>query len=173
MEIAIGTTNKAKTQAVEAIVNQYFEKVTFTYFKAASQVSDQPMTTEETRLGAMNRANNASTATGAALSFGLEGGVTEIAGEMYVCNWGALTLADGTIFTAAGAQIRLPEEIAQEIRVGKELGPVMEHYTQRLDIRQGAGAVGIFTQGIVTRQKMFEHIVALLVGQYLFTLGRK
>ena len=173
MEIAIGTTNKAKIQAVQTIVNQYFDNITYTYFKAASQVSDQPMTTEETRLGAVNRANNTSTATEAALSFGLEGGVTEIAGEMYVCNWGALTLADGTIFTAAGAQIRLPQEIAQEIRSGKELGPVMEHYTQRLDIRQGAGAVGIFTQGIVTRQTMFEHIVSLLVGQYLFTLGRK
>jgi inosine/xanthosine triphosphatase len=173
MEIAIGTTNKAKIQSVQAIVNQYFEKVTFTYFKAPSQVSDQPITTEETRLGAINRAKNTSIATGAMLSFGLEGGVTEIDGDMYICNWGALTLADGTTFTAAGAQIILPEEIAQEIRAGKELGPIMERYTQRLDIRQGAGAVGIFTQGIVTRQTMFEHIVALLIGQYLFTLAQK
>ncbi|MFJ7407312.1 MULTISPECIES: DUF84 family protein [unclassified Lysinibacillus] len=173
MEIAIGTTNKAKIQSVQAIVNQYFEKVTFTYFKAPSLVSDQPITTEETRLGAINRAKNTSIATGAMLSFGLEGGVTEIDGDMYICNWGALTLADGTTFTAAGAQIILPEEIAQEIRAGKELGPIMERYTQRLDIRQGAGAVGIFTQGIVTRQTMFEHIVALLIGQYLFTLAQK
>ncbi len=173
MEIAIGTTNNAKIQSVQAIVNQYFEKVTFTYFKALSQVSDQPITTEETRLGAINRAKNTSIATGAMLSFGLEGGVTEIDGDMYVCNWGALTLADGTTFTAAGAQIILPKEIAQEIRAGKELGPIMEQYTQRLDIRQGAGAVGIFTQGIVTRQTMFEHIVALLIGQYLFTLAQK
>ena len=173
MEIAIGTTNKAKIQSVQAIVNQYFEKVNFTYFKAPSQVSEQPITTEETRLGAINRAKNTSIATGAMLSFGLEGGVTEIDGDMYVCNWGALTLADGMTFTAAGAQIILPEEIAQEIRAGKELGPVMEQYNQRLDIRQGTGAVGIFTQGIVTRQTMFEHIVALLIGQYLFTIAQK
>lgn len=173
MEIAIGTTNKAKIQSVQAIVNQYFEKVNFTYFKAPSQVSEQPITAEETRLGSINRAKNTSIATGAMLSFGLEGGVTEIDGDMYVCNWGALTLADGTTFTAAGAQIILPEEIAQEIRAGKELGPVMEQYTQRLDIRQGTGAVGIFTQGIVTRQTMFEHIVALLIGQYLFTIAQK
>ena len=173
MEIAIGTTNKAKIQSVQAIVNQYFEKVNFTYFKAPSQVSEQPITTEETRLGAINRAKNTSIATGAMLSFGLEGGVTEIDGDMYVCNWGALTLADGMTFTAAGAQIILPEEIAQEIRAGKELGPVMEQYNQRLDIRQGTGAVGIFTQGIVTRQTMFELIVALLIGQYLFTIAQK
>ncbi|QDP99808.1 DUF84 family protein [Lysinibacillus fusiformis] len=173
MNIAIGTTNKAKTQAVEVIVKQYFEKAVFTYVKAASEVSDQPLNTEETRQGAMNRAKNTLHATGATLSFGLEGGVTEIDGDMYVCNWGALALADGTIFTAAGAQIILPKEIAQEIRAGKELGPVMEAYTKRLDIRQGAGAVGIFTQGLVSRQSMFEHIVALLVGQYLFTLAAR
>ena len=82
-----------------------------------------------------------------------------------------LLVADGTVFTAAGAQIVLPEEIAQEIRVGKELGPVMEAYTQRRDIRQHTGAVGIFTQGLVDRQAMFEHIVSLLIGQYLFALS--
>lgn len=173
MQIAIGTTNKAKTQAVEFIVKKYFTQAMFTHIKAASEVSEQPMTTEETRLGAINRAKNAMRETGADLSFGLEGGVTEIDGIMYVCNWGALVLADGSLITAAGAQIILPEEIAQEIRTGKELGPVMEAYTQRRDIRQHIGAVGIFTQGIVDRQAMFEHIISLLVGQYLFTLAHK
>ena len=129
------------------------------------------MTHEETRLGAINRSKSAIKETGGQLSFGLEGGVTEIDGVMYVCNWGALTVSNGTTYTAAGAQIILPEEIAQEIRAGKELGPVMEHYTQRRDIRQGAGAVGVFTQGLVSRQMMFEHIVSLLIGQYLFTLA--
>ncbi|WP_223556621.1 DUF84 family protein [Lysinibacillus sphaericus] len=173
MKIAIGTTNKAKTEAVEVIARKYFDKPIFTYVKAASQVSDQPMTHKETRMGAINRSKNAMNETGAQLSFGLEGGVTEIDGVMYVCNWGALTVTNGTTYTAAGAQIILPEEIAQEIRAGKELGPVMELYTQRRDIRQGAGAVGIFTQGVVSRQMTFEHIVSLLVGQYLFTLAHE
>lgn len=173
MNIAIGTTNKAKTEAVEVIARKYFDKPNFTHIKAASQVSDQPITHEETRLGAINRSKNAIKETGAQLSFGLEGGVTEIDGVMYVCNWGALSVSNGTTFTAAGAQIILPEEIAQEIRVGKELGPVMEHYTQRRDIRQGAGAVGVFTQGLVSRQMMFEHIVSLLIGQYLFAVAHE
>ena len=171
MNIAIGTTNKAKISAVEVIAKQFFEQAKFTYYKAPSGVSEQPMTTEETRQGAINRAKNTWVATDSALSFGLEGGVMEIDGSMYVCNWGALVLADGTVLTAAGAQIVLPEEIAGEIRAGKELGPVMETFTQLRDIRQQAGAVGIFTQGLVDRQAMFEHIVSLLVGQYLFKLS--
>ena len=47
----------------------------------------------------MNRAKNALILTDAELSFGLEGGVTEIDDDMYVCNWGALTVSDGTMFT--------------------------------------------------------------------------
>lgn len=171
MNIAIGTTNKAKIGAVEVIAKQVFEHAKFIYYKAPSGVSEQPMTTEETRQGAINRAKNTLAATDSALSFGLEGGVMEIEDSMYVCNWGALVLADGTVFTAAGAQIVLPEGIAREIRAGKELGPVMEAFMQRRDIRQQAGAVGIFTQGLVDRQVMFEHIVSLLVGQYLYTLS--
>ncbi|MEA0555465.1 DUF84 family protein [Lysinibacillus irui] len=173
MNIAIGTTNKAKTEAVEVIARKYFEDAIFTHVKAASEVSEQPISNEETRLGAMNRAKNAMVTSGAQLAFGLEGGVTEIDDDMYVCNWGALAVADGTVFTAAGAQIILPKEIAQEIKAGGELGPIMEQYTKRRDIRQGAGAVGIFTQGLVSRQMMFEHIVSLLVGQYLFTFSQK
>ena len=173
MNIAIGTTNKAKIGAVETVVQQFFDHAEFTYHQAASEVSEQPRTTEETRQGAINRAKNTRIATDASLSFGLEGGVTEIEGVMYVCNWGALVVEDGTVFTAAGAQIVLPEEVAGEIRKGKELGPVMEAYTERRDIRQHAGAVGIFTNGLVNRQKMFEHIITLLVGQYLFALSSK
>ena len=56
MKIAIGTTNKAKTEAVEVIARKYFEDSLFTHVKAASEVSDQPISNEEARLGAMNRA---------------------------------------------------------------------------------------------------------------------
>ena len=39
MKIAIGTTNKAKTEAVEVIARNYFEGSIFTHVKAASEVS--------------------------------------------------------------------------------------------------------------------------------------
>ncbi|GLC88195.1 DUF84 family protein [Lysinibacillus piscis] len=173
MKIAIGTTNKAKIAAVETVANDYLEQPSYTYVKAASQVANQPMTHEETRLGAIHRAKNTLQAVDVQLAFGLEGGITEIEGAMYVCNWGALVTADGDVFTAAGAQILLPEEIAQEIRNGKELGPVMNDYTQRQDIRQNEGAIGIFTHGLINRQQMFEHIVKLLIGQYFYTVAQK
>lgn len=67
----------------------------------------------------------------------------------------------------------LPDEIAKEMKAGKELGPLMDEYTKEKDIRHHKGAVGVFTANLVDRVEMFEHIVKLLVGQYLFTKNVK
>lgn len=168
MRVAIGTRNKAKTGAVESVVTEYVGQVQFEHIDVASGVSEQPFSMEETRQGAINRALHTRQATAAELNFGLEGGVCEIDGLMYCCNWGAIALKDGTVISAAGAQFLLPEEIAAALRDGKELGPVMDAYTNTQNIRHHAGAIGIFTNGLIDRKEMFEHIVKLLVGQLQF-----
>lgn len=171
--VAIGTKNRAKINAVEKCVTNYFKEVRFELCEVPSDVSEQPYSTEETRQGAIHRALNTLKVANGDMNFGLEGGVYEIEGIMYCCNWGALVLKDGTIFTAAGAQFPLPDTVAKELRLGKELGPVMDCYTKQQDIRSSAGAVGIFTAGLIDRAEMFEHIVKLLIGQYLFTKNKR
>ena len=173
MKIAVGTKNKAKVGAVEAIVLQYFPDAIIESIDVASDVSVQPFSNEETRQGAINRARNTFSQTNADLSFGLEGGVDEIDDTMYCCNWGAVMLKDGTVFSSSGAQFALPEVIAEQLRVGKELGPVMDIYTNTENIRHNQGAIGIFSAGLIDRKEMFEHIVKLLVGQVLFKLNKE
>ena len=173
MKIAVGTKNKAKVGAVETIVREYFPNVEIESIDVASDVSVQPFSNEETRQGAINRARNTFGQTNADLSFGLEGGVDEIDGIMYCCNWGAVVLKDGTVFSSSGAQFALPEVIAEQLRIGKELGPVMDVYTNTENIRHNQGAIGIFSAGLIDRKEMFEHIVKLLVGQVLFKLNKE
>ena len=173
MKVTIGTKNKAKIGAVEAVIKRYFPEAIFESIDVPSDVSIQPFSNEETRIGAINRARNAMMQTYADLTFGLEGGVDEIKGTMYCCNWGAVALKDGTIIASSGAQFALPEEIAQELRIGKELGPVMDVYTNTENIRHHQGAIGIFTYDLIDRQEMFEHIVKLLVGQVLFKMSKE
>ena len=165
MKIIIGTKNKAKVQAVQTIVSQFYD-AEFVSLAVPSGVSEQPMSSEETRQGAIHRARHAFIE-GATMAFGLEGGVTLVDGQLYICNWAALVTKTAT-YTAAGAQIPLPLTVAQAVQNGEELGPVMERYTKQQDVRQGLGAVGIFTDGLVTRQQMFEHILLLLLGQYRY-----
>jgi len=90
---------------------------------------------------------------------------------MYLCNWGALVLPDGTRFTAGGAQIPLPKEIADELITGKELGPVVDAYFKASGIRHKEGAIGIFTAHAVNRDELFEHVLQLLIGQLKYSMA--
>ncbi|WP_391116488.1 DUF84 family protein [Psychrobacillus sp. L3] len=166
MKILIGTNNRAKTKAVHTISALYYPDAEFKNVEVPSLVSNQPMSDEETRQGAINRAKQLMENSEATFGIGLEGGVNEIDGIMYICNWGALSTNDGTIFTANGAGIPLPMEIAIQLKAGSELGPVMDVYTNKNDIRHEEGAIGVFTNNFVKRSDMFEHIMLLLIGQY-------
>ena len=167
MKIGIGTTNNAKGIAVRSECNKNLEDSTYEEFNVSSGVSDQPFGDYETSTGAKNRALNVLRDSNVDIAFGLEGGVKELDGVMFICNWGVLATKEGKLFVAGGAQIPLPEEIAQPLREGAELGPIMDGFTKREGIRHKEGAVGVFTNGLVNRSEMFEHIIRLLIGQYL------
>lgn len=168
MKIAVGTKNKAKLKAVEVVVTRTLENIMeIEAHDVASGVSAQPFSDEETRRGAIQRAEQAMKESGAVLAFGLEGGVKWIGKELYLCNWAALATPERT-YTAAGAQIPLPAEIAHALMDGEELGPIMDRYTKQKDIRQHTGAIGVFTDGLINRAQMFEPIIEMLVGQYRY-----
>jgi len=167
MKIAIGTKNQAKIIAVQNICLQFMNNPEFISLDVPSNVSAQPFGDEETLQGAKNRALQACNEEPVHMAFGLEGGVKELDGQLYICNWGVLHTKEGEQYIAGGAQLPLPQDVALAVRNGEELGPVMEHYTNQTGVRQNEGAVGIFTSNIVKRADMFEHIVKLLLGQYL------
>ena len=169
MDFLIGTTNKAKLRACEEVLKEYYPHSQITGISVSSDVSDQPFGDEETQEGALNRARNASESRTNAVGIGLEGGVKLINDQLYICNWGALHLPDGTEFTAGGAQILLPTEIAREVQSGKELGPVVELYFSKKNIRHNEGAIGILTNGAVSRTNLFVHILRLLIGQWRYS----
>lgn len=173
MKILIGTHNRAKTKAVQTISSMYYPEAIYVNQKVPSLVSDQPMSQEETRQGAINRAKHLMEDHDALFGIGLEGGVQEIDGQMYICNWGALVTPKGDVFTATGAGVPLPKEIAEQLLAGAELGPVMDVYTDKKGIRHDEGAVGIFSNGLVDRSAMFEHIMLLLIGQFEFSSKSK
>lgn len=170
LKIAVATKNPAKIKAVQETFEELGEAIELIAAETESGVAAQPLSIAETRQGAINRAT-AAMDRGIDLAFGLEGGVFELENSLYVCNWGALKSADGSIYTAAGAQIPLPEEVADELRKGAELGPVMDRYANETGIRDRKGAVGILTGNLINRSEMFSHIVRLLIGQYRVNSG--
>ncbi len=164
MKIIIGSKNPAKINAVKQVFTK--KEYTFEAVDVSSEVSDQPFSDEETIKGAVNRAQQALIQGKGQIGIGLEGGVEETAYGLFLCNWGALVTEGIPPIIAGGARILLPEEVAKRLRLGEELGPVMDKYTEKHDIRKNEGAIGIFTAGVIQRADMFSHIVQLLLGQY-------
>ena len=164
MKIVVGSTNKAKVQAVQQSIPTSWELSTI---NVPSGVSNQPFSDEETIQGAITRASNALEQTDASVAIGLEGGVVETPYGLFLCNWAALKVKETQkTYIAGGARIPVPEEVAVKLRAGQELGPVMEEYTSVHDVRSNEGAIGIFTNAKITRSTMFSHIIDLLIGQY-------
>ena len=164
MKVVIGTKNPAKINAVRTAFEEY--DATFISVDVPSGVQEQPFTDEETIKGAVNRALSALEKGGGDVGIGLEGGVQEHENGLFLCNWGALAVKGDAPFVAGGARIPLPDEVAERLRAGEELGPVMDDYTQKENIRKHEGAVGVFTNGRVDRADMFSHVMRLLLGQY-------
>ncbi|MFD2630481.1 DUF84 family protein [Oceanobacillus kapialis] len=162
MNIVIGSQNPTKIEAVRTVFA--FDHVT--PLDVPSNVAPQPMSDEETRQGAINRAMQCVNSEGAHLGFGLEGGVMEVEGALFLCNWGALVTKDEKIYTASGARVALPEEFTKELQAGVELGILMDTYVKRKGISKKEGAIGIFTNDLVSRQAMFTHVTTLLRGQW-------
>lgn len=164
MKVAVGSKNPAKINAVKAA----FKKTDYEIVSidAESGVSDQPMSDEETIRGAVNRAIEAAEKGEAGIGIGLEGGVQQTPYGLMLCNWGALAVKGMEPIIAGGARIPLPDEVAQQLLAGSELGPVMDDYAKKQNVRKNEGAIGIFTNGQIDRSEMFTHVMKLLAGQY-------
>ncbi|HZG71366.1 MAG TPA: DUF84 family protein [Chondromyces sp.] len=168
MLAAIGSKNKAKASAVQRGFKEAEIEAEFIFVQADSGVSEQPFSDEETVQGAVNRAEGALGTGEAQIGIGLEGGVVETPAGLFLCNWGALAETGKPTLVAGGARILLPEAVAFRLRNGEELGPVMDEYCQRENIRSKEGAIGVFTNGLVTREEMFLHVTKLLLGQWQY-----
>jgi inosine/xanthosine triphosphatase len=166
MKIIIGSKNPAKIAAVKNAFD--FVQAEFVSLEVTSGVNAQPFSDEETIQGAINRAASALKEGKGEMGIGLEGGVQESSHGLFICNWGALATHDMEPIIAGGAKILLPEEVAERVRAGEELGPVMEEFSHQKNVRHHEGAVGIFTNSMVNRTEMFTHIMELLVGQYQY-----
>ncbi|RBP93811.1 inosine/xanthosine triphosphatase [Cytobacillus firmus] len=164
MKVIIGSKNPAKILAVQTAFSHY-EAVIMSE-DVPSGVNDQPFSDEETIKGAINRAYGSLQASRGQIGIGLEGGVQKTEYGLFLCNWGALAEKGQPPIIAGGARIPLPDGVAARLLAGEELGPVMDDYAKKENVRKNEGAVGIFTNGQINRADMFSHVMKLLIGQY-------
>ena len=136
-----------KRDAVAAVVDGTVKAV-----RVESGVPEQPRGHAETVEGARNRARRALAAGGFDVGVGLEGGVAEFDGSdgLFLVMWGAAT--DGErAGVGGGPSLRLPDGVAERVRAGEELGPVMDDREDREGVGRAEGAAGVLTDGCLDR----------------------
>lgn len=173
MIISVGSTNPTKLEAVRIAVTEVHTKLgligdlDFRTHDVPSGVSPQPMSDEETVLGARNRARAALEAQpDADIAFGLEGGVMEIGYELFSTVWICVVDQKGKEFCANGARFQLPDVLSEAIRAGQEMGPAMDEITGRQGIRHQEGMIGVVTGGVITRAAEYGHIAKTAYALY-------
>ena len=167
MRIAVASRNPVKVRAVEGAFRRVFagEALAFEPVDVESGVADQPMSDDETRRGAGNRARRAREACpDARFWVGLEGGIEVIGDGFMAFAWMAVLGTDGRIGEARTVTLPLPPAIKALVDDGLELGDANDRVFATVNSKQQGGAFGLLTNGIYTRESVYtEAVVAALV----------
>ena len=161
--ITVGSENPAKIAAVKAGFEAMFPDEAFEIkgVSVASGVADQPMNDADTLLGATNRAQRAMEALPADYSVGLEGGNEEINGKMAASAWIVVISRSGVVGKGKAGVFFLPQEVAELVQSGIELGHAMDQVFGSENSKHSSGATGLLTNGALNRTEYYKQAVIL------------
>lgn len=169
-KVYIGSKNPVKIECTRKGFQEVFGNIDdfeFVGQSVDSGVSDQPMTSEETLLGAENRAKNLKTSyPDGEFYIGIEGGIQERGEEMEAFAW-ILISGNGLSGKAQTSTFQLPPKIVELIKQGVELGHADDMVFRRNNSKQGNGAVGILTGDVIDRVEYYRHAVILALIPFI------
>lgn len=162
-KVIVATTNPVKINAVKDSFIRMLsdEEFDFNGIATPSDVSDQPMDSEETFRGAKNRAVNCkSKCPSGDFWVGVEGGIELSDSEMTAFAW-VVILSKNKIGKAKSGMFYLPDKIKNLILSGMELGEADDLVFFENNSKQKSGAVGLLTGDLIDRKKLYEDTVIL------------
>lgn len=183
LRVTLGSRSPAKLAAVAAALTLVEESLAaagedpFTVdlvgVNAASGVADQPWGEAETRQGALNRAEAALALEPAThLSVGIEAGVAQEPGwPLWTFAWIVALDRSGVRGAARSATFAVPEELAAGVRGGLELGDALDAAYGLQRAKDGPGAVGVLTGGLIDRPELYRTAMLLALTPWLQPRG--
>lgn len=176
-KVVVSSLNPVKVQAALEGLRRMFPAFNFevSTVSVLSGVADQPMTDEETMIGALNRVSNAREANPKAdFWVGIEGGVAAMCDELAAFAWVVVRSGD-LVGKARSGTFFLPKAVAELVEQGVELGVADDMVFSRTNSKQAGGAIGILTDNVLDRKQLYEQAVVLALVPFknegLFTAG--
>jgi non-canonical (house-cleaning) NTP pyrophosphatase len=184
LQFVVGSTNPVKVGCVAEAASLFWPGAVTIGVETDSGVSAQPRSDQEMLTGALNRAAQAlekyaatnadssfgtsfGTSFGASFGVGIEGGVIDTADGMWAYAWVVVQGSDGRIGKGQTGRFLLPDPIAQLIRGGMELGEADDIFFGRENSKQREGAVGILSNGHITRHQLYQPAVTFALFRFI------
>lgn len=124
MKIAVGTTSEQKLGYLREVLDDLQIVAELLPVDVLSDVSDQPMLSDETKAGSINRAKNAIAKTkDADFSIGIEVGYhPDQKGDYEMFCWASIISKDGKCTSAVSHKLLLPEFHQKILKSNQDLG---------------------------------------------------
>lgn len=175
--VGVGSANPVKVEAARAAVQEVLRfhgderEIEMVGLEVESGVAVQPASESETRRGARNRAAAVlAQEPSVDLALGMEGGVLDDPedGQMYTTVWVCVLgkTASGELGEglACGGRIPVPALVAQGIKAGGEMGPIMDEILNLTNSKHAGGLFGVVTSGVVPREREYREIAVMAVA---------
>ncbi len=171
-KIIVASKNPVKISATKEGFERMFKDINFNIegLNVPSGVSDQPMGSEETYKGALNRAKAAQREMPEADYWvGLEGGnIRHSESDMETMAW-IVVLGRHKMGKARTAGFYLAKRTIQLIDQGLELGHADEILFNLKNTKQNMGSSGLLTEGALSRHDFYVQAVILALIPFLKT----
>ncbi|MEH8018160.1 inosine/xanthosine triphosphatase [Rheinheimera muenzenbergensis] len=165
MQIRVASANPAKIQAVHNAMAQIFNSKTLNCSGQSTEsgVAAQPMDSDETLRGALNRLQAvAAKAPGADYYVALEAGLD---GD---CSFAWIAIMhQGRISKTRSASLPLPPAALAAIQQGEELGDVMDRMFAQQNVKQQGGAIAMLTNHLLTRSGVYQQAIILAMIPFI------
>ena len=173
LRVIVASRNPAKVRAVREAFSLQFpeEDIEYIPVSVASGVSDQPLSDDETRTGARNRARSACEQfSDADFWVGLEGGIDTIDDYLMAFAWMAVLGPGGRIGEARTATLPLPPAVKVLVEQGLELGDANDQVFSTVNSKHQGGAFGLLTNGLYTREGVYTEALVIALVPFVNSL---
>ena len=167
IQVLVGSKNPIKIDAITDAFHNYFPEVNVAGVEVSSGVPDQPFD-DDTFIGAENRAqalfNQFSPGSEVDYFAGIEGGIIKVYNAWYALGCICLMNKQGQKSFGTSALFQLPAEWITRLKLGSELGHLIDEVSGDTNSKQKNGAVGYLTRNVLTRKDIYvEGVITALI----------
>ena len=173
LTIVVTSFNPVKNEAVmEAFGNRFpLHDIRVIPVQVDSGVADQPMSDDETLRGARNRVAEARLKIpDADFWVGLEGGLDFFDQHLMAFAWMVVSGPDNRSSETRSMTLPLPPRVQALVESGLELGDANDRVFSTLNSKQGGGAYGLLTDGLMTRESIYTQTLILALIPFVHEL---